>query len=108
MTTDLEFAEPIRRIFTEKLFVEISTDHEDLIEAGILDSMLLVDLLANLEREFGITLNELSRKYETGIVREKEHLKQELQTVYSSTSWRITRPLRRFSDFLKSLVRRGR
>ena len=53
-TTDLSHR--IRAIFANRLQLEIPEQNDDLIEAGILDSLALVDLINELEREFGFRL----------------------------------------------------
>ncbi len=42
----------IRAFFSEKLSVEISSVDTDLVQAGILDSLALVELLGYIEKEF--------------------------------------------------------
>jgi acyl carrier protein len=42
----------IGAFFSEKLFVEVSSVDTDLVQAGILDSLALVELLAYIEKEF--------------------------------------------------------
>ncbi|MDG1872971.1 MAG: acyl carrier protein [Mariniblastus sp.] len=46
----------IRNLFDEHLYVQIPKDDTDLIDEGLLDSLMLVDLLVRLEKEFGITV----------------------------------------------------
>lgn len=48
-------------LFAEQLQVEVPSTSTDLIEAGLLDSLKLVELLLCLERKFGVRvdLNEL-------------------------------------------------
>jgi acyl carrier protein len=48
--------EQIRKLFDEYLHVQIPSDDVDLIDGGLLDSLMLVDLLVRLEKEFGITV----------------------------------------------------
>jgi D-alanine--poly(phosphoribitol) ligase subunit 2 len=43
----------LKKIFSEKLLVEVESSDTDLLESGILDSMSFVELLLNLENEFG-------------------------------------------------------
>jgi methoxymalonate biosynthesis acyl carrier protein len=43
----------LKKIFSEKLLVEVESPDTDLLESGILDSMAFVELLLNLENEFG-------------------------------------------------------
>ena len=44
----------IIRLFSDALQRDVPTPDTDVFEAGILDSLAFVDLLAALEREFGI------------------------------------------------------
>lgn len=46
----------LREIFCEELQVEPPAVDDDLIEAGLLDSMMFVSLLMHLEEEFGTTV----------------------------------------------------
>ena len=43
----------ITSLFSEKLLVEVESADTDLLDSGILDSMRFVELLLNLEHEFG-------------------------------------------------------
>lgn len=43
----------LTKIFSEKLLVEVGSSETDLLDSGILDSMSFVELLLNLEQEFG-------------------------------------------------------
>jgi D-alanine--poly(phosphoribitol) ligase subunit 2 len=43
----------LKKIFSEKLLVEVESSDTDLLDSGILDSMAFVELLLNLENEFG-------------------------------------------------------
>jgi acyl carrier protein len=43
----------LRKIFSEKLLVEVESSDTDLLDSGILDSMSFVELLLHLESEFG-------------------------------------------------------
>lgn len=45
----------IRQVFRDKLKLEVPSADTDLFETGVLDSMVFVDLLLHLEREFGVT-----------------------------------------------------
>jgi acyl carrier protein len=45
----------IREVFRDKLKLEVPSAETDLFEAHVLDSMVFVDLLLHLEREFGVT-----------------------------------------------------
>ena len=46
----------IERLFLDALGVEVSSPALDIIESGILDSLALVTLLFELEREFSVTI----------------------------------------------------
>ena len=56
MTPDPRVCERITRLIRETLGVEVPSTDTDLIEGGLLDSLALVSLLAELEREFGFEL----------------------------------------------------
>jgi acyl carrier protein len=45
------------RIFRDKLDIEVSSSATDLLETGMIDSLKFVDLVYNLEQEFGITMS---------------------------------------------------
>lgn len=47
----------IQRLFAEKLSRPVGSVDEDLFEAGILDSMVLVELLLQLEQTFGLSIS---------------------------------------------------
>jgi acyl carrier protein len=51
----------VTRIFSEKLLLDIPSPETDLLDSGLLDSMVFVELLLNLEREFGmrVTIEDL-------------------------------------------------
>lgn len=49
-------ADAVARLFAEGLHVEVSEAGLDLIEAGLLDSLLLVELIVEIERRFGMTV----------------------------------------------------
>lgn len=44
-------------LFAEKLNLEVRQVDDDLVEKGMIDSMTFVDLLAHLERDFGINIS---------------------------------------------------
>jgi acyl carrier protein len=56
MTADPRVCERIARLIRETLGVEVPSHDADLIESGLLDSLALVSLLADIEREFGFEL----------------------------------------------------
>jgi acyl carrier protein len=49
-------AERITRVIRDVLGVEVPSPDTDLIETGLIDSLALVSLLAEIEREFGFEL----------------------------------------------------
>ena len=55
-TADPRVCERITRLIRETLGVEVPSTDTDLIETGLLDSLSLVSLLADIEREFGFEL----------------------------------------------------
>jgi acyl carrier protein len=46
----------IGRLMAEKLLVEVSSPDEDLLSAGIIDSLSLIQLLVNLEEYFEVRI----------------------------------------------------
>lgn len=46
----------VAKIFVEQLNIEVPSPDTDLFEAGLLDSLAFIDLLMQLEREFGIAV----------------------------------------------------
>ena len=55
MATDS--SDRVRRIFSDSLKVDVPSDETDLIDGGLLDSLALVELLFQVEREFGIEVS---------------------------------------------------
>lgn len=49
--------EEIQKLFAEKLSRPVGSPDDDLFETGILDSMVLVELLLQLEQSFGLTIS---------------------------------------------------
>ena len=47
--------ERIAAIFSEALHLDVPSHDTDLFDAGVLDSLAFVELLLQLEREFGVT-----------------------------------------------------
>ena len=47
----------VERMFADKLNVSVPSLDEDLIETGVLDSLLLVELVFLLESDFGIVVD---------------------------------------------------
>ena len=52
-----ELMETVRRVLLEDLNLEISDPELDLLEAGIIDSLALVGLVAGLEERFGVSVD---------------------------------------------------
>jgi acyl carrier protein len=51
-----ELSGKIREIFSDTLNIEVPSDETDLIDAGYIDSLALVELLFAIEREFGVSV----------------------------------------------------
>jgi D-alanine--poly(phosphoribitol) ligase subunit 2 len=51
-----ELAPRLREIFADTLNIEVPSDETDLIEAGYIDSLALVELLFAIEREFSVSV----------------------------------------------------
>jgi D-alanine--poly(phosphoribitol) ligase subunit 2 len=49
--------ERIQNIFSQVLYREVQSPQVDLFETGLLDSMGLIELLFNLEQQFGLQLD---------------------------------------------------
>ena len=56
MPPDPRVCERITRLIREGVGVDVPSPDTDLIESGLLDSLALVSLLAEIEREFGFEL----------------------------------------------------
>lgn len=48
--------ERVRLLVREVLSVEVPSDHTDLIESGLIDSLAVITMIAEIERDFGIEL----------------------------------------------------
>ncbi len=48
--------EVIQRVFEEELHIEVPDPDTDLLAEGLLDSFVLIHLIASLETELGVTL----------------------------------------------------
>jgi acyl carrier protein len=57
MPTDADVAERIQALFVRVLNTRVASVDEDIIESGQLDSLGLIELLSELEHEFGITVD---------------------------------------------------
>jgi D-alanine--poly(phosphoribitol) ligase subunit 2 len=51
-----ELSPKVRAIFADTLNIEVPSDETDLIEAGYIDSLALVELLFAIEREFSVSV----------------------------------------------------
>jgi len=49
--------EKLMQLLADKLKVSVGFPDEDLIENGMLDSLMLVDLLLHVDQEFGVLIN---------------------------------------------------
>ena len=47
----------LTELFAKKLNLEVSSDDTDLVGTGLLDSLALVELLAQLEETFGVSIS---------------------------------------------------
>jgi acyl carrier protein len=56
VTSSKDLREPIHDVFRKVLVVEPPSFETDLIESGVLDSLALVELLFEIERQFQIEL----------------------------------------------------
>ena len=51
-----ELAPRVRAIFADTLNIDVPSDETDLIDAGYIDSLALVELLFAIEREFSVSV----------------------------------------------------
>lgn len=56
MRSDPDLIREIQTLFSDQLLTEVETPDADLLQAGILDSLKLVELLFHLEQRFGFTV----------------------------------------------------
>jgi D-alanine--poly(phosphoribitol) ligase subunit 2 len=56
MPSEHDFNGAIRALLAEKLLIQVDSAETDLLEAGILDSLALVQLLLHLEERFGVKI----------------------------------------------------
>ena len=47
----------LTELFAKKLNLEVSSVNTDLVETGLLDSLALIELLAQLEETFGVSVS---------------------------------------------------
>jgi methoxymalonate biosynthesis acyl carrier protein len=52
----MPFETDIRRVLSEKMYVEVGSPDADLLATGVLDSLALIQLLVHLEEEFGVKI----------------------------------------------------
>lgn len=57
MNAAADIEDKIVRLFADRLNLDVPSGGTDLFDAGALDSMAFVELLAHLEREFGIAVS---------------------------------------------------
>jgi acyl carrier protein len=55
MTNSNEVREHIARLFSSAMNLDVPSVDTDLFDTGVLDSLAFVELLLQLEREFGVT-----------------------------------------------------
>ena len=56
MTNAKEVAIQVVQIFSHKLHIEVPAYDSDLIESGVLDSLQLIELVFQLEQQFGVQI----------------------------------------------------
>jgi acyl carrier protein len=54
--TETDLSPRVRAIFADTLNIDVPSDETDLIEAGYIDSLALVELLFAIEREFAVSV----------------------------------------------------
>jgi acyl carrier protein len=57
MTDTLALQQQVTSLFAEKLNLDVASVETDLIETGMLDSLALVELLAELEESFDVSIS---------------------------------------------------
>jgi acyl carrier protein len=57
MIDTLALQQQVTALFAEKLNLDVASAETDLIEAGLLDSLALVELLAQLEESFDVSIS---------------------------------------------------
>ena len=57
MTNTLALQQQVTALFAEKLNLDVASAETDLIETGMLDSLALVELLAQLEESFDVSIS---------------------------------------------------
>jgi acyl carrier protein len=56
MLTTLKMATEVAEIFSQKLHIDVPSQDSDLFESGVLDSLSLVELVFQLEQQFGVRI----------------------------------------------------
>jgi acyl carrier protein len=54
--TALKMATEVAEIFSQKLHIDVPSQDSDLFESGVLDSLSLVELVFQLEQQFGVRI----------------------------------------------------
>jgi len=57
MSGDEDVLPKVAAVFRDKLELDVPSPETDLLEAGLMDSLTFVDLLVQLEQEFGLTIS---------------------------------------------------
>ena len=57
MTDTLALQQQVSSLFAKKLNLDVASVETDLIETGLLDSLALVELLAELEESFDVSIS---------------------------------------------------
>lgn len=57
MTYDISLHDRINKLLSARIHIEAPSVEVDLMESGLLDSLLLVELMAGLEEEFGVKIS---------------------------------------------------
>jgi methoxymalonate biosynthesis acyl carrier protein len=54
VSSAVDLTERINGLFLEAVNIEVTSPDQDLIESGLLDSLVFVEMLLHIEREFGV------------------------------------------------------
>ncbi len=57
MTHDISLHDRINKLLSTRIHIEAPSVEVDLMESGLLDSLLLVELMAGIEEEFGVKIS---------------------------------------------------
>jgi len=52
----MPFENDIRQVLSEEMFIDVGSNDTDLLGAGLLDSLALIQLLVHLEEAFGVKI----------------------------------------------------